>query len=112
MYIVEKTFTVSAAHHLQLDYESPCKQWHGHNWVITITCQSKTLDKNGMVIDFKKIKHLVHDKLDHQILNQAIPEMNPTAENIARWITEIVPNCVRATVQETEGNVAIYDTRM
>ncbi len=112
MYIIEKTFTVSAAHRLELDYESPCQNWHGHNWRITVTCESPKLDGNGMVIDFKTIKQLVEKRLDHSILNEELHGMNPTAENIARWITEIIPYCVRAAVQETEGSVAVYDTRI
>ena len=112
MYIIEKTFTVSAAHKLRLNYESPCQNLHGHNWKITITCESPKLDANGMVIDFKTIKRLIEKRLDHHVLNQELPGMNPTAENIAKWISEVVPYCVRAAVQETEGNVAIYDSRI
>lgn len=80
----------------------------GHNWIIHVTCQAEALDHNGMVVDFKKIKELVHSKMDHQNLNDVF-DFNPTAENIAKWICDTVPNCVRAEVQESEGNVAIYE---
>lgn len=46
--------------------------------------------------------------MDHQNLNDVF-DFNPTAENIAKWICDTVPNCVRAEVQESEGNVAIYE---
>lgn len=55
-----------------------------------------------------KDKELVHSKMDHQNLNDVF-DFNPTAENIAKWICDTVPNCVRAEVQESEGNVAIYE---
>lgn len=45
--------------------------------------------------------------LDHGNFNKLLP-FNPTAENIARWIVEQIPECYKATVQESEGNVAIY----
>ena len=61
-----------------------------------------------MVVDFKKIKELVHTKMDHQNLNDVF-DFNPTAENIAKWICDTVPNCVRVEVQESEGNVAVYE---
>jgi 6-pyruvoyltetrahydropterin/6-carboxytetrahydropterin synthase len=108
MYYVKKTLEISAAHRLQLDYESKCNNLHGHNWVITIYCKSKELDRNGMVVDFTHIKKLVKGQLDHKLLNDVIP-CQPTAENIARWLTEQIPNCYRADVQESEGNVASYE---
>lgn len=108
MYTVTKRLEISAAHQLALNYESKCKNLHGHNWIIYVTCQSETLDANGMVVDFKHIKNLVSNVLDHQYLNDVL-QCNPTAENIARWICEKVPYCVKVSVQESEGNVAVYE---
>lgn len=108
MYTVTKRLEISAAHQLFLNYESKCKNLHGHNWIIYVTCQSETLDANGIVVDFKHIKNLVSDVLDHQYLNDVL-QCNPTAENIARWICEKVPHCVKVSVQESEGNVAVYE---
>ncbi len=108
MYTVTKRLEISAAHNLALDYESKCKNLHGHNWIIYVTCQSKELNANGMVVDFKHIKNLISDVLDHQYLNDVL-KCNPTAENIARWICEKVPYCIKVSVQESEGNVAVYE---
>lgn len=58
--------------------------------------------------DFSHIKRDVCDVLDHAHLNDIIPT-NPTAENIAQWIQQRVENCYRVEVQESEGNIAIYD---
>ena len=108
MYYVTKKIEISGAHCLELDYPSKCTNLHGHNWNITIYCNSKELDKNGMVVDFSKIKSKIVDKLDHQIVNDVIG-MNPTAENIARWCQQQVPNCYRVDVQESSGNLATYE---
>lgn len=108
MYYVSKRLEVAGAHNLTLDYESKCSNLHGHNWIITVYCKSKELDQNGMVIDFTKIKKAVHDKLDHQYLNDIVP-FNPTAENMAKWICDNVSYCYKVSIQESEGNIAIYE---
>jgi 6-pyruvoyltetrahydropterin/6-carboxytetrahydropterin synthase len=61
-----------------------------------------------MVVDFTEIKQKIHGKLDHHHLNDVL-DFNPTAENIARWITEQIPTCYKADVQESEGNTATYE---
>lgn len=108
MYRVRKSFEISAAHKLHLNYDSPCANLHGHNWNVVVECASESLDENGMVIDFKKIKELVCGKLDHNNLNEVF-YFNPTAENIAEWISKNVPHCVRVSVKESNGNEAIYE---
>ena len=108
MYIVKKRMEIAGAHRLNLNYESKCANLHGHNWIVTVWCKSQTLDANGMVMDFTHIKREVQDKLDHKFLNDVVP-FNPTAENIAKWVCEQIPNCYRVSVQESEGNVATYE---
>lgn len=108
MYYIKKTFEISASHRLSLSYESKCEQLHGHNWIVTIHCKSKELDENGMVIDFTHIKRAIRDRLDHTNLNDILP-FNPTAENIARWICEQIPQAYRVDVVESLNNEASYE---
>ena len=108
MFIVKKRMEIAGAHRLNLNYESKCANLHGHNWIVTVWCKSQTLNDNGMVMDFTHIKREVQDKLDHKCLNDVVP-FNPTAENIAKWVCEQIPNCYRVSVQESEGNVATYE---
>lgn len=107
MYYVSKRIEISGSHQLSLSYDSKCRGLHGHNWVITVYCRSEHLNADGMVIDYHHIKELVSNRLDHRHLNDVI-DLNPTAENLARWITEQVPCCYKTVVQESEGNMAMY----
>lgn len=108
MYFAIKTLEISASHKLKLSYPSPCANLHGHNWKIKVYCRAEHLNADGMVVDFKHIKEAIHGVLDHKNLNEVLP-FNPTAENIARWCTEQIPECYKAEVQESEGNLAIYE---
>lgn len=116
MYRVSKRMEVAAMHFLKLDYDSPCNSVHGHNWIITVTVLGQQLNDNGMVYDFKRIKNLIHDQMDHKALND-IFSFNPTAENIAKWVADQVDGqllaenrvntwCSKVVVQESEGNIA------
>ena len=108
MYYCIKDLEISAAHKLTLSYESPCSRLHGHNWKLRVFCRAESLNPDGMVVDFTHIKKAIHGKLDHQYLNDVLP-FNPTAENIARWVVDTIPECYRCEVKESEGNTAIYE---
>lgn len=107
MYYVSKRMEIAACHKLNLSYESKCANLHGHNWIITVYCKAEKLNKDGMVMDFKHIKQKIHGYLDHGNLNELLP-FNPTAENIAKWVTKQFSECYKAKVQESEGNIAVY----
>ena len=108
MYYVKKRLEISASHSLSLSYASKCQNLHGHNWIVTVFCRAEELNPDGMVTDFSHIKQQIAERLDHRNLNEVLP-FNPTAENIARWICDTVPNCYRVEVQESEGNMAAYE---
>lgn len=99
---------VAGCHQLTLSYESKCSNLHGHNWIITVYCKSKELNADGMVIDFTEVKRRIHGYLDHQNFNELLP-FNPTAENIARWVCDQIPQCYKVDVQESIGNIVTYE---
>lgn len=114
MYYISKRMEIAGAHNLELPYESKCENLHGHNWIVTVYCKAHKLTEFGMIVDFTQVKKAVHDKLDHQYINHVV-DFNPTAENMAKWICEEVTKlcetgyCYKVSVQESEGNIAIYE---
>ena len=108
MYYISKRMEIAGAHRLNLSYESKCSNLHGHNWIVTVYCKSETLNQDGMVVDFTHIKQSIHDRLDHKYINDVLP-FNPTAENIAKWICDNINTCYKVEVQESEGNICIYE---
>ncbi|WP_027415097.1 6-carboxytetrahydropterin synthase QueD [Aneurinibacillus terranovensis] len=85
-----KEFTFDAAHHLHL-YEGKCKSLHGHTYKLVMTV-SGFVNEIGICIDFSEMKKIYEDtikaKLDHRYLNEVLPPMNTTAENMIVWIWE------------------------
>lgn len=130
--IVSARLTFSAAHRLHNpDYDA---EWnrrtydkcdnpggHGHNYTIQVSVRGTIDPQTGMVIDLKKLKDIVRqrvvDRVDHRNLNEDVDFLRgviPTAENLARvfW-RELAPAIERGSLyevalQETEKNSVIY----
>ena len=116
MYEITIISEFSSAHSLR-EYRGKCEELHGHNWKVELAVASGRLDKTGLVMDFKKLKqHLwtVLEKLDHRHLNELafFKKVNPTSENIARYIYHSVkkkiPTVKSVTVWESEKASATY----
>ncbi|GAA0133449.1 6-carboxytetrahydropterin synthase QueD [Paenibacillus sp. YSY-4.3] len=88
--LVSKEFTFDAAHHLHA-YDGKCKNLHGHTYKVVFGI-SGIPDELGLTIDFGTIKTIwkqeIEGYLDHQYLNESLPLMNTTAENMAVWLYE------------------------
>jgi len=128
---VEETF---AAGHALRGYRGKCENVHGHNYKIRVTLEGTELNSIGLLYDFKDLKEAIQcaiRRLDHQFLNDIPPfdELNPSAENIAKYFYEEVgrliaspspesrvpnpeslPPCrvERVTVWETDTTTATY----
>lgn len=72
--------------HALYGYDGPCKNIHGHTYILSVTLKGKVINeesnpKNGMVIDFTDFKKIVNDQVisvfDHSlVLNANSPHAN------------------------------------
>ncbi|HCJ67350.1 MAG TPA: 6-carboxytetrahydropterin synthase QueD [Elusimicrobia bacterium] len=103
----------SAAHNLR-NYKGKCENLHGHNYRVQVFIRGEKLDKNGLLADFVELKKAlkkVLDKLDHQYLNEVPPftKLNPTAENIAKYIFEQLRYTLHVT-RYTVSKVTVWES--
>jgi 6-pyruvoyltetrahydropterin/6-carboxytetrahydropterin synthase len=117
--MIERHF--SSAHQLR-GYKGKCENLHGHNYKIEIFVRGAELNNVGLLVDFGDIKSAADDivkYLDHRNLNDLPPfdeELNPSAENLARYILEYVASRIdddrvhvyKVRCFETPTSVATY----
>jgi 6-pyruvoyltetrahydropterin/6-carboxytetrahydropterin synthase len=94
---VSKEFSFDSAHFLH-EYEGKCKHLHGHTYKLQVGMIGK-VDERGIAIDFGEMKRIVRervvDRLDHRNLNEMLPMMNTTAENMVVWMFEQIDDSLR-----------------
>jgi 6-pyruvoyltetrahydropterin/6-carboxytetrahydropterin synthase len=110
MYEVTVEDSFAAGHYLR-DYKGKCENPHGHNYKVRVTLIGASLDKAGLLLDFKDLKEVmkhVTDRLDHQMLNEIEPfiVLNPSAENLAKYFYDQTNGRLKSL---TSGRVAVKD---
>jgi 6-pyruvoyltetrahydropterin/6-carboxytetrahydropterin synthase len=108
---VEDTF---AAGHALRGYRGKCENPHGHNYKVRITLAGESLDHIGLLYDFKDLKGVMNeviDHLDHQFLNDIEPfrNMNPSAENMAKYFYDEIRRRLQAV---TNGRVRVVRVKL
>ena len=126
--------------HRVVGHENKCRNLHGHNYRVHFVCQAE-LDTVGRVIDFGVIKERLclwlEEHWDHKFLlwNQdpIMPYIldvrdfglvnvpfNPTAENMAEYLVNVVAplqlattgvRCTKVIIEETRKCSASYEVR-
>ena len=119
MHQAKRYHDISCGHRV-VGHEGKCRHLHGHNYRIHFTCQSNGLDNVGRVVDFSVMKEKLcmwlerewdhktliwtQDPLTKVLLDTHTPtgdantlrdgivlvHFNPTAENIAQHLVEII----------------------
>jgi 6-pyruvoyltetrahydropterin/6-carboxytetrahydropterin synthase len=128
---VTKRFHFEMAHTLY-EYDGLCQNIHGHSYNLEVTLignprKEPNHPKDGMVMDFSELKRIVKkeivDRFDHALMvNNLVPEsqldllrkttdriiiveFQPTSENIAAYIAEILQ-------QHLPAGVSLFSIRL
>ncbi len=88
--------------------------YHGHNYELVVKLTGVPDEKTGYVYDLKLLSDLIQeevvDRFDHKNLNldtEAFKNLNPTAENIAIVIYDLLRNRIE---QDLELKIFLYET--
>lgn len=95
--------------------------YHGHNYELHLKVTGEIEAETGYVIDMKILNDLLQkeivERFDHRNINLDVPEfknLNPTAENIAKVIYDILRAKldqkfkIQVTLYETPRNYVVY----
>ena len=131
---ITKRFQFEMAHTLY-GYDGLCRNIHGHSYNLEVTIFGEPLNepghpKDGMVLDFSDLKNIVKtqivNRFDHALMvNRLVPEkqlellkqinerifivnFQPTSENIAIYISEILQQHLPAGV--SLFSIRLYET--
>ncbi len=97
----------SAAHALR-HYQGKCENMHGHNYHVEMVIEgTKLSDDVEVLIDFTILKRILKEAtstLDHTNINEVAPfdKINPSAENISRFLFQIVKSLLEKEIAGIE----------
>jgi 6-pyruvoyltetrahydropterin/6-carboxytetrahydropterin synthase len=108
MFEITKEHGFSASHVLAgLADGHPCSRLHGHNYLIRVSVTAPKLDGHGFVLDYHDLAPFIEwvdAHLDHQHLNEVLPDMQSSAENLARHLTLVARDLL---VLPAAGHVSV-----
>ncbi len=123
MFTLRKKFKFEASHQLP-NHDGKCQRLHGHSWVGWIEVQGPSTmvygPKAGMLMDYgdlaKILDPIVEGYLDHLHLNESTSLKNPTSEELAKWLYQMLspkfpewgPQLVAVVIEETCTSYAEY----
>ncbi|WP_203363163.1 6-carboxytetrahydropterin synthase QueD [Bacillus sp. REN10] len=123
-YELNKDFQFAAAHYIPHEEAGACRRLHGHTYFVNVTVVGNELNDLGFLVNFQEIKHLIHKRFDHRLLNEDAlfneedPNYFPTTEVVARTMWEVMqeslnkmankPRCIQIFLRETPTSYVVY----
>ena len=114
MFVVSVQAHYDSAHFLRR-YHGKCERLHGHRYVVEVALAKDEIDETGIAFDFVDVKRELRelaDSLDHQNINDIQPftEIEPSAENQARWFHDELKRRLPAEMAAALLYVRVWET--
>ena len=130
MFVASRYHDISCGHR-GVGHENKCKHLHGHNYRVHFDVTSNNTDELGRVVDFSVIKSdlcmWLEDNWDHKMLiwcsdplleglqsldnsSIVVVPFNPTAENMAKYLVEVIGPAELSCKSLTLSKVTIEET--
>lgn len=114
MYVVSVQAHYDSAHFLRY-YKGKCERLHGHRYVVEAALTADEVDRSGLAYDFVDVKGWLRElanHLDHENINDLPPfdEVEPSAENQARWFFDELKNRMPAPMRDALLYVKVWET--
>lgn len=104
---ISYTHEVPMGHRLQ-NHEGKCRYLHGHNYLITTHVVGE-LDKNGMVMDFKRLKTAVLEVLsayDHAFVLEDTDPAQETVREFSRMVVFPFPPTAEHMAKQWKSQIS------
>ena len=102
-------FKFESAHRLpNVPAGHKCQRLHGHSFKVEIAVKGPVDAETGWFMDFGELMSIwqpLHDRLDHNYLNEVPGLENPTSEILARWIWDRLKPSL-----ETLDQITLFET--
>lgn len=105
MYYSSKTFDTSVQVRFEGKEQTKIKKF---NLTITVYCKGKELNAENCIIDLPKMELGLRKFLDTECLNDVLG-CQPTLEKLANYIYEQVIPCYKVMVQNSAGEMVIFE---
>lgn len=112
MFTIEKKFKFEAGHKLHhLNYDSPCKNFHGHSYTIKVEIAALGINEDYMILDFNKFKSFkdyLDKEWDHAILVSNDENINDIQKVFPNTKIKVVESMTNKSFSSTTSETIAY----
>lgn len=109
---ITKEFKAEISHKLAASYTAKCRNIHGHSYKFYFTLESGVADRDGVVVDFTKVKEIVKPEIDRWDHSLIMAEFDPAIEEVKKLAKQYKLRLLIANFNPTAEQMASYLMRL